>query len=220
MIRPKPRPYVQPERFADLRRQAGLDWEACAALLGVHSRAVRYWEAGQRRIPYAAFRLLRILTGRGLPWPGWEDFMIVGGHLISPEGHRFSAGDLAWLSLTFRQAESFRSTHAELSELRQKASFCGGEYVMCPIYKSRDRASRGPASVQRRGRGPRETSPKAIRWTPSHTPAQHGRPFGSPPQADKAGLGPHLAPLPRRAAAIAIARPRLVCSAERRGART
>src|SRR5690606_21022110 len=170
MIRPKPRPYVQPERFADLRRQAGLDWEACAALLGVHSRAVRYWEAGQRRIPYAAFRLLRILTGRGLPWPGWEDFMIVGGHLISPEGHRFSAGDLAWLSLTFRQAEAFRRTYAELSELRQKASFLGECVRMCPLYKFKGRASRGPDVVASLpSSGPPEAPPKPGTRTPSRT---------------------------------------------------
>lgn len=111
-----------PEDFRQMRQTGGFDRARCAGLLGVSERAVRYWEAGKRRIPYAAFRLLRVLVGRGLPWRGWEEFMIIGNRLISPEGHEFSRGDLAYISLTFRQAEAFRSTYAALSELQRSVA--------------------------------------------------------------------------------------------------
>lgn len=108
------RPYhVAPEAFYTARWQGGYSLAECAALLHVSPRTVRYWEGGARRIPYAAFRLLRVISGRTLPWPGWQDFMVVGGYLVSPEGHRFGAGDLAWLSLTCRLADAFRGRRLE-----------------------------------------------------------------------------------------------------------
>lgn len=110
---------IDPEDFERTRQSGGIDRRTCGALLGVSERAVRYWESGQRRIPYAAYRLLKVTTGQSLPWKGWEGFRVRGSHLMSPEGHRFSAGDLSWLSLTFRQAESFRKVYAELEDLRK-----------------------------------------------------------------------------------------------------
>lgn len=205
----KKRPVV-PIRFHEARKQAQLDLEACAALLGVQPRTVRYWEAGERRIPYAAFRLLRIATGQRMPWPGWQDFRVSGLHLISPEGHRFAAGDLSYLSLTFRQAEGFRSAYEETVALRKALS---DQLCVTCLRKDKPRARFSPPDYVR---GP-ETPPKTL--NPRFSTARSGQPFGSPPQT-LAGLGPHLAPPPRRLAGRLIARPKLVCSAERGGART
>lgn len=82
---------------------------ACADLLRVSERTLRGWESGATRIPYAAYKLLRVLKGgRYLAHPIWKDFVIRGDTLITPEGHPFHAGDLGWWSLLVRQARAFR----------------------------------------------------------------------------------------------------------------
>jgi len=82
---------------------------ACAGLLRVSERTIRGWESGETRIPYAAYKLLRVLKGgRYLAHPLWKDFVIQGDVLVTPEGHRFQAGELGWWSLLVRQACAFR----------------------------------------------------------------------------------------------------------------
>ena len=82
---------------------------ACAELLRVSERTIRGWESGATRIPYAAYKLLRVLKGgRYLAHPTWKDFIIRGDVLITPEGHQFQAGELSWWSLLVRQARAFR----------------------------------------------------------------------------------------------------------------
>ena len=78
--------------------------EACAAALGVEARTVRNWEAGKTRIPYAAFKLLRLLTGGELPGAAWAGFFVHGDVLYSPERKAFTAGELAYLSNVFAMA--------------------------------------------------------------------------------------------------------------------
>lgn len=80
----------------------------CADLLRVSERTIRNWESGTVRIPYAAYKLVRVLRGgRYLADPIWQDYRVYGQVLITPEGHRFHAGDLAWWSLLVRRARAF-----------------------------------------------------------------------------------------------------------------
>ena len=51
-------PNVRADEFKRLREAAGLTQAACAELLGVHRVTVAKWEAGMRRIPEMASRLL------------------------------------------------------------------------------------------------------------------------------------------------------------------
>ena len=69
---------------------------------------MRNWEAGKVRIPYAAFKLMRVLRGGKVLGAGWEGFRVRDRTLCTPEGHEFHAGDLAWWSLLVRQAREFR----------------------------------------------------------------------------------------------------------------
>ena len=101
--------------FRTLRRAHRLSLAGCGKLLGVTGRTVSLWESGRVRVPYAPYRLLRTLLGARLPGEGWEGFQVVGDRLVSPEGHAFTRGDLAWLSLTFRQAEAFRCLYKQLT---------------------------------------------------------------------------------------------------------
>ncbi|MFN3842515.1 MAG: VC1465 family Xer recombination activation factor [Rehaibacterium terrae] len=79
-----------------------------ARLLRVCPRTVRNWEAGRTRIPYAAFKPMRLLRGFELPGDAWRGWRLIGDTLWSPEGHGFRAGDHAWWSLLVRQAAAFR----------------------------------------------------------------------------------------------------------------
>lgn len=100
-------------RFREARFTAGLGVPACAKLLRVSERTIRNWEAGTTRVPYAAYRLMRLLrAGRVLDGP-WRGFYVRRDVLVTPEGHEFPAGDLAWWSLLIRQAREFRRIQAE-----------------------------------------------------------------------------------------------------------
>jgi len=112
--------YAQADGFRLLRKTAGLTIEQCAAELGVTGRTVSKWESGRVRVPYAPYKLLRLLRGTELPYKGWEGYLVVGDRLISPEGHSFSRADLAWLSLTFRRAEAFAQVFEKLKFQRTR----------------------------------------------------------------------------------------------------
>lgn len=74
----------------------------------ISERTIRGWESGATRIPYAAFKLMRVLKGgRLLEHPNWQHFHVRGSTLWTPEGHALEAGDLAWLSLLVRRARAF-----------------------------------------------------------------------------------------------------------------
>jgi DNA-binding transcriptional regulator YiaG len=96
-------------RFREARHASFLTTEACSQLLRVSERTVRGWESGETRIPYAAYKLLRVLKGgRYLQHPHWQHFIVHGATLVTPEGHRFTAGDLGWWLLLVRQAKQFQ----------------------------------------------------------------------------------------------------------------
>lgn len=99
-------------RFREARFSARLTVEACAELLRVSERTVRHWESGKTRIPYAAYKLMRVMRSGKLLGPEWRGFHIWYGVLHTPEGHRFEAGDLAWWSLLVRRARAFSDLRA------------------------------------------------------------------------------------------------------------
>jgi Phage protein len=77
-------------------------------LLRVSERTVHNWERGRVGIPYAAYKLMRILRGYELPNDHWEGYRLVGDTLWSPEGLAFKACQQRWWSLTCRMASEFR----------------------------------------------------------------------------------------------------------------
>lgn len=83
----------------------------------VSERTVHNWETGKVRIPYSAYKLLRILRHYELPHPAWKDWRIIGEHLVTPEGHCIHANNYHWLSLTARKAEAFTKVNQQLREL-------------------------------------------------------------------------------------------------------
>ena len=78
-----------------------------AEMLRVTYRTLHNWESGRIQVPYAAFKLLRILTGYELPSSAWRGWMFLGEALWSPDGKKFTVADLNYLSLTFAMARQW-----------------------------------------------------------------------------------------------------------------
>lgn len=104
----KPWKPIDPDKFRETRLLARLTQQQAASLLHVTERTVRHWESGEAAIPYAAYKLLRILTGYDLPGPAWAGWSIRGDTLWSPSGRGFTAAHLGYMWLTFAMARNWQ----------------------------------------------------------------------------------------------------------------
>lgn len=167
--------------FVDARRHALLSVDQVAELLHVHPKTVSKWERGLHRIPYPAYKLLRVLRRYELPeacWDGWE---ARSGALWSPAGQRFTPGDLAWLSLTFRRAEAFTEVRRQLQALRsatrQQVALATSSVVIL-----QGPAPEGPHKRPAQG-DPLEEWGGAGVGVVGHSGSRHPVPFEPPPSA-------------------------------------
>lgn len=104
--------YVSPNDFRDLRHYSDLTRKQAADLLQVSVRTIQNWETGGARIPWMAYRMLRILRGYSLPGKAWEGWTVRGDTLYSPTHRAFPAGELFFLQNVFAQAKLFRELYA------------------------------------------------------------------------------------------------------------
>ena len=88
-------------------RNLGLDLPGCAKLLHVTERTLHNWESGKHDIPFAAYKLLRLLNRMELPGDSWAGWCFHGGKLWTPEGRSFVGTDGSWWSLLVRRAAMF-----------------------------------------------------------------------------------------------------------------
>lgn len=109
---PKKNRWIDPQNFRDLRRQAGMTRKEAADALDVTPRTIQNWETGGARIPWMAYRMLRILRGYALPGTAWEGWSVHGGELFSPNGRSFDAVSLAYLEQVFGMARLWRQMYA------------------------------------------------------------------------------------------------------------
>lgn len=93
--------------FRAMYRNLGLDLPGCAKLLHVTERTLHNWESGKHEIPYAAYRLLRLLNRMELPGDAWAGWCFYGGALVSPEGHSFYGTQANWWTNVIRRSELF-----------------------------------------------------------------------------------------------------------------
>lgn len=106
------RRWIDPQDFSDLRKLAGLTRMEAAAALDVTGRTIQNWETGGARIPWMAFRMLRILTGFSLPGEFWEGWTLRGRQLFSPAGRAFDAVWLLHIESVYAQAKLWRQMYA------------------------------------------------------------------------------------------------------------
>ncbi len=114
MSRPLPRSrrWIDPQDFRDLRIQSGLTRRQAADQLDVTPRTVQNWETGGARIPWMAYRMLRILRGFALPGQHWEGWHVRDGRLVSPSGRMMDAAYLDNFEALFAQAKLWRQMYA------------------------------------------------------------------------------------------------------------
>ena len=133
------RKWIDPQAFRDLRRFSGMTRKQAAEALDVTPRCIQNWETGGSRIPWMAYRLLRVLRGVGLPGIEWQGWQIHKGKLYSPAGRGFDVAHLEHIELVFTQARMFRQMYSkaarrkQLAEVvafpaRKQASGCAGAY--------------------------------------------------------------------------------------------
>ena len=111
----KARKYIEPEGFYVARRRAELTMMQVAELLEVDIRTVRNWENSSCKIPYAAFRLMRMAGGYSLLGKAWEGWALWQGKLFSPAGRSFEPHELQYLGNYIAMAHLFIKSRENLN---------------------------------------------------------------------------------------------------------
>jgi len=95
------------KRFSALLADLGLKHLDAAKLLHVSLRTLQNWLSARHEVPYASYKLLRLLRYRELPGDTWRGWSFTRGHLVTPEGRTISGKDGAWWSLLVRRSYGF-----------------------------------------------------------------------------------------------------------------
>jgi DNA-binding XRE family transcriptional regulator len=107
------RRWIEPQDFRDLRCRADLKRYQAAELLDVTPRTIQNWETGGARIPWMAYRMLRILTGFALPGKAWEGWTLHRDRLFAPNGRWYEANTLQQIEQVFGMARLWRQDYAQ-----------------------------------------------------------------------------------------------------------
>jgi DNA-binding transcriptional regulator YiaG len=113
--RPPHYPGGDPDRFHRERKTAGMTQLQAAEYLGVSVRTVKNWESGTNRIPYPAFKLVRMRARAIVHVEGWEGWRFArDGALVTPTGRTFHPWELEQLELVLSLARRYVEdrTHA------------------------------------------------------------------------------------------------------------
>lgn len=92
----------------------GLTVDDVANFLQVSPRTVQLWVSGRVRIPYAAYKLLRLQLRYELPGDAWKGWHLSAGRLYTPEGLELNPHDFSWWGLLVRRAAMFSVCYADL----------------------------------------------------------------------------------------------------------
>jgi hypothetical protein len=99
----------------------GLQHPEAAKVLHVSLRTLQNWLSGRHEVPYAAYKLLRLLRYMELPGESWSGWHFSRGQLITPEGRAISGHDGSWWSLLVRQSRGFTSVYADMQAAKAAA---------------------------------------------------------------------------------------------------
>lgn len=122
-----PGKYIDPGDFYLMRRRALLSTEDAAKLLDVTHRTVLNWEKGRVRIPYTAYRVLKLKVGYVFDDEHFGDWFVRGDTLWSPEGRGFKPHELCYVSHYFGMARRWLAERAAIHpENLPSAEFAAG----------------------------------------------------------------------------------------------
>ena len=167
--------------FKTARLTVGLTRPVAAKLLRVTCRTVRNWERGRTACPYAAFKLMRVMTGWELPDEAWRGWCVRGGVLWSPTGRGFDPGTMGYLSLVFSMARHWLRDRG-FDNIPFAAPGVALQAHAPAAHAARRGARRGGRHAQRcrrRGQGERRVSGAS---------APVSRPL-TPPKTNRGGVG-------------------------------
>lgn len=122
-LRKKPSPpVITAEQFRDARVFGGFSREEVAEFLGVSRRTIGHWETGNARVPYSAFKLLRVYRHGDLIDPAWSQWKISKGMLWTPEGRAIGPHEGQWLGLLVARANLSADLAREVQKLKSRVS--------------------------------------------------------------------------------------------------
>lgn len=121
--RAKPRyRWADPADFRVERLTAGLSARQAADYLGVCRRTITNWENGSRRIPYPAFKLIRMRAKALVHVPGWDGWRFApDGALVTPTGRSFQPWEIEQLYLVVGLARRYVEARTRRPAARLRA---------------------------------------------------------------------------------------------------
>lgn len=131
-------------RFKVLLADTGLSVDGAAKLLQVTPRTIQYWIAGKVRVPYAAYKLVRVMRLFELPCEGWQGWHMHSGKLWTPEGYGFDPHDSNWWGLLVRRAAMFSHYYERDRQMDMLMQRIGPDSLRAPE----------PVAVAKPGTGP------------------------------------------------------------------
>lgn len=111
--------HINPEKFWLLRMTCCMTKTQCAAFLNVTRRTITEWEKGNTRIPYSAFRLLRLKANGGIAEKEWDGWSISGDTLWSPDGRSWKQHELYYVANYFAMARHWQSDYQKKAESKK-----------------------------------------------------------------------------------------------------
>lgn len=99
------------KRFRAMLAELGLSHLDAAKLLHISLRTLQNWLSGRHEVPYASYKLLRLLRHAELPGDAWRGWSFSRGLLITPEGRTIAGHEGSWWSLLVRRAAAFDSLY-------------------------------------------------------------------------------------------------------------
>lgn len=114
-----PQIYIDPNDFHLMRRRAFLTTVEAAKLLDVTHKTLQNWEKGRSRIPYTAYRVLKIKVGYLFDDEHFKDWFVRDDTLWSPEGRGFKPHELRYIANYFWMARRWLAERRAAKDLNQ-----------------------------------------------------------------------------------------------------
>ncbi len=111
--------YIDPYDFHLMRRRAFLTTLEASKLLDVTHKTLQKWEKGRVRIPYTAYRVLKIKVGYLFDDEHFKDWYVRGDTLWSPEGLGFKPHELRYITSYFWIARRWLAERAASKDLER-----------------------------------------------------------------------------------------------------
>jgi hypothetical protein len=175
-------------RFKAMYSRLGFSVVDVAKFLQVTPRTVHAWISGRVRIPFAAYKLLRVQLHYELPGDSWQGWHLSAGRLYTPEGRELSPHDFTWWGLLVRKAALFTDLYARLSPKPATVAGRTATGTGCP-------AVRGPVAAAKSGppaAGGRPAQPAGLDLSLRH--------FGTGKAKPQCSCGLRRCTLPRKGA--------------------